>query len=105
MFPADCAILHNSVFQHIAIFKSGRIIQRVQPARTGNDNNNNTAVITTAHPNKANLCSLIPGVLILPIVVMKFIDPSNDEIPERCNAKMAKSTLGPLWLCTPAKGG
>jgi hypothetical protein len=40
------------------------------PAKTGKDNNNNTAVITTAHPNKANLWSLIPGVLILTIVVM-----------------------------------
>lgn len=40
------------------------------PAKTGSDNNNNTAVITTAHPNKAILCNLIPGVLILAIVVM-----------------------------------
>lgn len=24
------------------------------PAKTGNDSNNNTAVITTAHPNNAN---------------------------------------------------
>ena len=35
--------------------------------------NNNTAVIATAHPNKANLCNFIPGVLILATVVMKFI--------------------------------
>jgi hypothetical protein len=42
----------------------------IAPAKTGNDNNNNTAVITTAHPNKANLCNLIPGVLIFIIVVM-----------------------------------
>jgi len=42
----------------------------IPPAKTGKDNNNNTAVITTAHPNKANLWSLIPGVLILTIVVM-----------------------------------
>ena len=27
----------------------------IPPANTGKDNNNNTAVITTAHPNKANL--------------------------------------------------
>lgn len=40
------------------------------PARTGNDNNNKTAVITTAQPNNANLCNLIPGLLILIIVVM-----------------------------------
>ncbi len=40
------------------------------PANTGKDNSNNTAVTTTAHPNKANLCSLIPGLLIFNIVVM-----------------------------------
>jgi len=66
------------------------------PAKTGNDNNNKIAVITTAHPNKANLCNLIPGVLILAIVVMKFIAPNKLLTPERCKAKIAKSTLGPL---------
>lgn len=40
------------------------------PAKTGKDSNNNTAVTTTAHPNKASLCKLIPGALILSIVVM-----------------------------------
>jgi hypothetical protein len=68
----------------------------IPPAKTGNDSNNNTAVITTAHPNKANLCSLIPGVLILTIVVIKLIAPNKLLIPERCKAKIAKSTLGPL---------
>lgn len=77
----------------------------IPPANTGKDNNNNTAVITTAHPNKANLCNLIPGVLILTIVVMKFIAPNILLIPERCMAKIVKSTLGPLWLCTPDSGG
>ena len=41
--------MYNSS-QQIAKFKSGRTL----PAKTGKDNNNNTAVITTAHPNKAN---------------------------------------------------
>jgi hypothetical protein len=68
----------------------------IPPAKTGKDNNNKTAVITTAHPNKANLCSLIPGVLIFTIVVIKFIAPNKLLTPERCKAKMAKSTLGPL---------
>jgi hypothetical protein len=66
------------------------------PAKTGKDNNNNTAVITTAHPNKANLWSLIPGVLILTIVVMKFIAPSKELTPDKCKANIARSTLGPL---------
>jgi hypothetical protein len=68
----------------------------IPPAKTGKDNNNKTAVITTAHPNKANLCSLIPGVLILTIVVIKLIAPNKLLTPERCKAKIAKSTLGPL---------
>jgi hypothetical protein len=62
-------------------------------------------VITTAHPNRANLCNLIPGVLILTIVVIKFIAPNKLLTPDKCKAKIAKSTLGPLWLCNPDKGG
>jgi hypothetical protein len=77
----------------------------IAPANTGKDNNNNIAVITTAHPNNANLCSLIPGVLILPTVVIKFIAPNKLLTPDKCKAKIAKSTLGPLWLCSPDKGG
>jgi hypothetical protein len=66
------------------------------PANTGKDNNNKTAVTTTAHPNKANLCNLIPGLLIFRIVVIKFIAPNKLLIPDKCKAKIAKSTLGPL---------
>jgi hypothetical protein len=68
----------------------------IAPANTGKDNNNSTAVITTAHPNKANLCNLIPGVLILAIVVIKFIAPNKLLTPDKCKANIAKSTLGPL---------
>jgi hypothetical protein len=68
----------------------------IAAAKTGKDSNNNTAVITTAHPNKDNLCNLIPGVLILIIVVIKFIAPNKLLIPDKCNANIAKSTLGPL---------
>jgi len=68
----------------------------IPPANTGKDRSNNTAVTTTAHPNKASLCSLIPGLLMFNIVVIKFIAPSKLLIPERCKAKIAKSTLGPL---------
>jgi len=85
-------------------FLSVKIIV-IPPANTGKDNNNNTAVITTAHPNNANLCNFIPGVLILTIVVIKLIAPNKLLTPERCSAKIAKSTLGPLWLCIPDNGG
>jgi hypothetical protein len=68
----------------------------IAAASTGNDSNNNTAVTITAHPNKANLCNFIPGLLILSIVVMKFIAPNKLLIPDKCKANMARSTLGPL---------
>jgi hypothetical protein len=68
----------------------------IPPANTGKESNNNTAVTTTAHPNRANLCNLIPGALMFKIVVMKFIAPSKLLIPERCKANIARSTLGPL---------
>jgi hypothetical protein len=68
----------------------------IAPAKTGNDNNSNTAVTTIAQPNKANLCNFIPGLLILSIVVIKFIAPNKLLIPAKCKAKIAKSTLGPL---------
>jgi hypothetical protein len=77
----------------------------IPPANTGRDSNNKTAVTTTAQPNKANLCNLIPGALIFNIVVIKFIAPSKLLIPDRCKAKIARSTLGPLWLWIPDNGG
>jgi len=68
----------------------------IPPAKTGKDNNNNTAVITTAHPNNVNLCNFIPGVLIFTIVVIKFIAPNKLLTPDKCKEKIARSTLGPL---------
>jgi hypothetical protein len=68
----------------------------IAPAKTGNDNNSNTAVTTTAQPNRANLCNFIPGLLILSIVDIKLIAPNKLLIPDKCKANIAKSTLGPL---------
>jgi len=67
----------------------------IAPASTGSDNNNNTAVIKTAHTNRGSLCIVIPGALILIIVVIKFIAPNIDDIPARCKLKIAKSTEPP----------
>jgi hypothetical protein len=44
------AISKNEVLKFLSV---NNIV--IPPARTGKDNNNNTAVITTAQPNKANL--------------------------------------------------
>jgi hypothetical protein len=63
----------------------------IPPARTGKDNNNNTAVTNTAHAKRGIRCNEIPGALIFKIVVMKFMAPSIEEIPARCKLKIAKS--------------
>jgi hypothetical protein len=39
------------------------------------------------------------------ILNFKLIAPNKELIPDKCKAKIAKSTLGPLWLCTPLNGG
>jgi hypothetical protein len=52
--------------------------------------------MTTAQPNKANLCNCIPGLLILITVVIKLIAPNKLLTPAKCKPKIAKSTLGPL---------
>ena len=78
----------------------------VTPAdNTGNDNNNKKAVIKIAHTNNGNLCIVIPLVLIFNVVTMKLIAPNNDEIDVICNAKIAKSTLGPECDWIDDKGG
>jgi hypothetical protein len=83
-------VVYHHSSQQFPRFKADTISINL-PAKTGRDNNNNTA-----HPNKASLCNLIPGVLIFIIVVMKLIAPSRELTPDRCKANIAKSTLGPL---------
>lgn len=55
----------------------------IPPASTGNDSNSKIAVTITAQANRGNLCNVIPGFRILRIVVIKFIAPNIDEIPDR----------------------
>jgi hypothetical protein len=61
-------------------------------AKTGNDNNNNTAVINTAQTNKGTKPILKPGDLILITVAIKLIAPKIDDIPAICKLKIAIST-------------
>ena len=44
--------------------------------------------------------NVIPGALIFIIVVIKFIAPNIEEIPDKCNENIAKSTEPPLcdWI-------
>jgi len=62
------------------------------PARTGNDNKSNTAVIKTDHTNNGIESSVIDEDRIFMIVVIKLIAPKIEEAPARCRLKMAKST-------------
>jgi len=77
----------------------------IAPANTGNDNNNKIAVTKIAQTNKGNLCKVIPGALIFRTVVIKFIAPKIDEIPDKCRLKIAKSTLAPECDWIPDNGG
>jgi hypothetical protein len=69
----------------------------IPPARTGRDNNNKKAVMSTDHANNGRRCILIPGARILKIVVIKFIAPKMDAAPDKCRLKIARSTEGPEW--------
>jgi len=68
----------------------------IPPARTGRANSNNTAVTKIAQPNNGTLCNTCPGIRMFITVVMKFIAPNKEEIPAKCNEKMARSTDPPL---------
>jgi hypothetical protein len=57
----------------------------IAPAKTGNESNNNHAVIQTAQTNRGVLFAVIPGALILVIVTIKLIAPKIDETPAKCN--------------------
>jgi len=63
------------------------------PAKTGRESSSSTAVTKTAQTNNGSLCIVIPGHLILIIVVIKLLAPKIEEIPAKCNEKMAISTL------------
>ena len=90
----------NDVFK----FRSGSNIVRA-PAKTGKERSNKIAVINTDQTNRGIRSNEIPFDRILIIVVIKFTAPKIDEIPAKCNEKMAKSTEDPLWAILFAKGG
>jgi len=69
----------------------------IAPAKTGNLVINKTAVIDTDHKNKdKRSIEIALAVREHKIVVKKLILPRIEEIPARCNLKIAKSTEIPL---------
>ena len=75
------------------------------PASTGRLSRRRMAVTIIAHANRGSLWNDIPAPLILIIVVMKFMAPRRELIPARWRLKIARSTLPPLWLPSPLRGG
>jgi hypothetical protein len=64
----------------------------IAPAKTGNDNSNNTAVIKTAQANNGIRSNNIPNTRKFPKVLIKFTAPKIDLTPAKCKEKIAKST-------------
>jgi hypothetical protein len=77
----------------------------IAPAKTGRDNNNKIAVITTDQTNKGIRSKVIPFDRILITVVIKFTAPRIEEIPAKCREKIAKSTDPPAWAIPEERGG
>ena len=65
------------------------------PAKTGNDSKSKKDVTKTAQTNKGNLLKGSFHTDIFNIVVIKLIEPNNDEAPAKCRLKIAQSTAGP----------
>lgn len=103
MLPADCLSIYSESSQHTARFKAGANLG--SPAKTGSDNNSSIAVMKSAHTNNGSLCKVIPGALMLRTVVIKFIAPKIEDIPDRCKLNIAKSTEAPECDCIPDRGG
>lgn len=79
---------------------------KVTPAvNTGNDNSNNHDVKNIAQTYKGIFIICKPIVRILNTVTIKFIAPNKLDILVKCNANIAKSTLGPECEPKADKGG
>ena len=77
----------------------------IAPAKTGRDKRRRIAVSKTDQTNRGIRSKIIPVDRILMMVVIKFADPKIEEAPAKWREKMAKSTEGPAWAVSLAKGG
>jgi hypothetical protein len=65
-------------------------------AKTGRDKTNKNTVIITLQTNKLIFSKLNSTLRVFHKVTMKFTPPKIEEIPAKCNLKIAKSTEEPL---------
>ena len=77
----------------------------IAPARTGRDNKRRNAVTKTDHTNNGSRSKDIPGVRILIMVVIKFIEAKIEEAPAKCKENIARSTDPPAWAMFLERGG
>jgi hypothetical protein len=77
----------------------------IAPAKTGKASNKSTVVIKTDQTNSGIWSIIIPKARMFKIVLIKFIAPKIEEIPAKCNEKIAQSTEGPAWAIFLLKGG
>ncbi len=75
------------------------------PAKTGKESNRRIVVTIKDQTKRGIRSAEHPLGRILRDVVIKLIDPRIEEIPARWREKMARSTDGPLWAVTLARGG
>src|SRR5574342_645547 len=68
------------------------------PASTGITAISRYAVISQVHTNRGIFISVMPGARMLRMVVMMLIEPMIDDAPMMCNAKIARSMPGPIWV-------
>jgi hypothetical protein len=62
-------------------------------------------VIATAQTKRGIRSKVIPTDRMLITVEIKFTAPRIEEIPAKCNLKIAKSTEAPLWATPAERGG
>ena len=67
----------------------------IAPAKTGRESNRRKAVTNTDHTKRGSRSKDIPGVRILIIVVINFIEAKIEEAPAKCKEKIARSTDPP----------
>lgn len=75
------------------------------PANTGKESNNKKAVIRIDHTKRGIRWKLQPGARMLNMVVIKFMAPKIELIPDKCKLNIAQSTAPPEWEVMALKGG
>lgn len=75
------------------------------PAKTGRDRRRRKAVTNTDHTNRGSRSKEMPGVRILIIVVINFIEARIEDAPARWRENIARSTDPPAWARPLDSGG